>query len=120
MLATVLINLIDNAVKYSPDHSLIGIVARATPDAILLSVADRGIGIPPAEAGLIGRRFFRASNTKPATGTGLGLHNARQLLDYHHGRPSLQDRKSVVSGKSVSVRVDLGGRRIIKNKNNKQ
>src|SRR3546814_5717898 len=49
MLATVLINLIDNAVKYSPDHSLIGIVARATPDAILLSVADRGIGIPPAE-----------------------------------------------------------------------
>src|SRR3546814_18252094 len=66
MLATVLINLIDNAVKYSPDHSLIGIVARATPDAILLSVADRGIGIPPAEAGLIGRGFFRASTTNPA------------------------------------------------------
>src|SRR3546814_16566785 len=83
MLATVLINLIDNAVKYSPDHTLIGIVARATPDAILLSVAGRGIGIPPAEAGLIGRSFFRASNTQPATGPGLGLHNAPQLLDSH-------------------------------------
>src|SRR3546814_18134314 len=67
MLATVLINLIDNAVKYSPDHSLIGIVARATPDAIMLSVADRGIGIPPAEAGLIGRPSFRPSTPKPAT-----------------------------------------------------
>lgn len=107
MLATVLINLIDNALKYSPDDSPIIIVARATPDAILLSVTDRGIGIPPAEAGLIGRRFFRASNTKPATGTGLGLHNARQLLVYHHARLSLQPGPD--GGTVATVRLPLPG-----------
>ena len=90
MLTTVLINLIDNAVKYAPDDSPIEIAAQAGRDSLLLSVTDHGIGIPAAEAGLIGRRFFRASNTKPATGTGLGLHNARQLLGYHHGTLALQ------------------------------
>jgi signal transduction histidine kinase len=77
-------------VKYAPDDSPIEIWARAEPDAILLGVTDHGIGIPAADAGLIGRRFFRASNTKPATGTGLGLYNARQLLDYHNGTLTLQ------------------------------
>lgn len=107
MLATVLINLIDNAVKYAPDDSPIDIWAHARPDAILLGVTDRGIGIPAAEVPLIGRRFFRASNTKPATGTGLGLHNARQMLDYHHGTLDLQPGPD--GGTIATVRLPLPG-----------
>ena len=107
MLATVLINLIDNAVKYAPDDSPIDIWAHAEPDAILLGVTDRGIGIPAAEAALIGRRFFRASNTKPATGTGLGLHNARQMLDYHHGTLDLQPGPD--GGTIATIRLPLPG-----------
>ena len=51
----------------------------------MIEVRDRGIGIPPAEASKIGRRFFRASNAKASTGTGLGLYAARKFLAYHGG-----------------------------------
>lgn len=86
MLATVIINLIDNALKYSPDDQPIRIAAREEYGSIMIEVCDRGIGIPHAELGKIGRRFFRASNVKATTGTGLGLYSARKLLAYHDGK----------------------------------
>jgi signal transduction histidine kinase len=85
MLATVVINLIDNALKYSPVNRPIHIDARAEGGFVVIQILDRGIGIPKAELHKIGRRFFRASNTKAATGTGLGLYSSRKLLAYHGG-----------------------------------
>ena len=85
MLGTVIINLIDNALKYAPDDPAIRIEAREEADSIVIRVRDRGIGIPHAEESKIGRRFFRASNAKAITGTGLGLYAARKFLAYHGG-----------------------------------
>ena len=51
----------------------------------MIEVRDRGIGIPGAEQSKIGRRFFRASNARASTGTGLGLYAARKFLAYHGG-----------------------------------
>lgn len=85
MLGTVIINLIDNALKYAPHDLSIRVEAREEEGSIVIQVRDRGIGIPPAEAGKIGRRFFRASNAKASTGTGLGLYVARKFLAYHGG-----------------------------------
>lgn len=85
MLGTVIINLIDNALKYAPDDPAIRIEAWQEADSVVIEVRDRGIGIPPAEASKIGRRFFRASNAKASTGTGLGLYAARKFLAYHGG-----------------------------------
>ncbi|MCA0421271.1 MAG: hypothetical protein LCH80_21480 [Proteobacteria bacterium] len=85
MLGTVIINLIDNALKYAPHDPSIRVEARQEEGSIVIQVRDRGIGIPPAEAGKIGRRFFRASNAKTSTGTGLGLYVARKFLTYHGG-----------------------------------
>lgn len=85
MLGTVIINLIDNALKYAPDDPAIRIEAREEADSIVIQVRDRGIGIPHAEESKIGRRFFRASNAKAITGTGLGLYAARKFLAYHGG-----------------------------------
>lgn len=107
MLCTVLINLIDNALKYTADGSPVDIAARAEENAIVITVTDRGIGIPEAEAALIGRRFFRASNTTPATGTGLGLYNTRRLLEYHHGILSLRAGRG--GGTVATVRLPLPG-----------
>ncbi|MBX3452906.1 HAMP domain-containing sensor histidine kinase [Ferrovibrio sp.] len=90
MLATALINLIDNALKYSPENAAIDVTVSWQADEIVLSVRDRGIGIPEEEASSIGSRFFRASNTAAATGTGLGLYNTRRLLDFHNGRLALR------------------------------
>lgn len=107
MLCTVLINLIDNALKYTTDGSPVDVAARAEDNAIVITVTDRGIGIPEAEASLIGRRFFRASNTTPATGTGIGLYNTRRLLEYHNGILSLRAGRG--GGTVATIRLPLPG-----------
>lgn len=85
MLTTVLINLVDNALKYSPPEQPVDIDMQTEHGNLIIQVGDRGIGIPEAEHHKIGRRFFRASNTTAGTGTGLGLYSARKLLAYHEG-----------------------------------
>lgn len=107
MLSTVLINLIDNAMKYAPGDSPIEITAGAEDDALVITVSDHGIGIPETELASIGQRFFRASNTTAATGTGLGLYNARRLLDYHNATLTLRPRRE--GGTVASIRLPLPG-----------
>lgn len=107
MLATALINLIDNALKYSPGDSLVEIDVMREANEIVLSVRDNGIGIPEGEAPSIGSRFFRASNTTAATGTGLGLYNSRRLLDFHNGRLVL--RPAPGEGTIAAIHLPLPG-----------
>lgn len=92
MLGTVLINLIDNALKYSADDSPVEIAVFERKNILVFQVSDRGIGVPEADLGHIGRRFFRASNARGRTGTGLGLHACRKLLGFHDGTLSLSPR----------------------------
>lgn len=103
MLGTVIINLIDNALKYSPNGERIDITTREEQGVIMIAVRDRGIGIPNAERGKIGRRFFRASNAKAIAGTGLGLYAARRLLAYHNG--TLQLDANADGGTTAVLRV---------------
>ncbi|WP_158969615.1 sensor histidine kinase [Chachezhania sediminis] len=90
MLLTAIINLVDNALKYSPEDSPVTLTVAARGDHVAIRVADRGIGIPEADRALVGRRYFRASNTKPGTGTGMGLYAARRLVAYHDGELVLE------------------------------
>ncbi len=83
MLATVIINLIDNALKYSPVDQPVRIAAAQEHGFVVIEVGDRGMGIPDTELDKVGRRFFRASNAKAATGSGLGIYLARRFLAYH-------------------------------------
>lgn len=92
MLGTVLINLIDNALKYSFDDSPVEIAVFERKNILVFQVSDRGIGVPEADRGHLGRRYFRASNARGRTGTGLGLHACRKLLGYHNGTLSLSPR----------------------------
>ncbi|WP_428246156.1 sensor histidine kinase [Ferrovibrio sp.] len=107
MLATALINLIDNALKYSPDDTVIEVTVSRESDEIVLLVRDFGIGIPQEDVPSIGSRFFRASNTAAATGTGLGLYNTRRLLDFHNGRLVL--RPAVDQGTVAAIYLPLPG-----------
>ncbi|AHK47284.1 HAMP domain-containing sensor histidine kinase [Ensifer sp. 1H6] len=105
MLATVVINLIDNAFKYSPENQPIHIDTLSASGFVVIQVCDRGIGIPKAEAHKIGRRFFRASNAKAGSGTGLGLYSSRKLLAYHGGTLELLPREG--GGTAAVARVPV-------------
>lgn len=85
MMLTVIVNLIDNALKYSPNHEPIDIGIQRNERGLVISVRDYGIGIPRAELHKVGRRFYRASNTMAGSGTGLGLYTSDKLLAYHGG-----------------------------------
>lgn len=85
MLTTIIINLIDNALKYSPADQAVDVDMRRRGGDLVIQVRDRGIGIPQGELHKIGRRFFRASNGAALGGTGLGLYTSRKLLAYHGG-----------------------------------
>jgi PAS domain S-box-containing protein len=87
-LARALSNLIENAVKYSPDGGPITLVARQTGDDLHLEVRDQGIGIPESDLEVIFDRYARAerASTRRIRGTGLGLSIVRQIIDAHEGR----------------------------------
>lgn len=91
----VLTNLIENAIKYSPDESVIRIQARVTHSGSELEVhvLDQGIGIPPNELQAIFTKFYRVqhvrlpwASTRPPTGTGLGLAICAAIIEAHGGR----------------------------------
>jgi len=86
----VLTNLLSNAIKYSPQGGPIELSLReeAEPHEALLSIRDRGIGIPVGQQARIFGRFVRAENarTSEITGTGLGLYLSRELVERHRGR----------------------------------
>ena len=86
----VLTNLLSNAIKYSPQGGPIELTIReeVEPHTALLSIRDRGIGIPALQQAYIFGRFVRAENarTSEITGTGLGLFLSRELVERHGGR----------------------------------
>jgi two-component system sensor histidine kinase KdpD len=91
----VLTNLIENALKYSPDESVICLQARVTHSGSELEVrvSDQGIGIPPNELQAIFTKFYRVqhvrlpwASTRPPAGTGLGLAICAAIIEAHGGR----------------------------------
>ena len=81
-------NLVDNAIKYSPGGGPIVIAGRAAPDHVLLSVSDRGIGIPPEERAHVFERFHRVDTrlTRTTRGVGLGLYICKVIVEAHGGK----------------------------------
>ena len=73
LIRNIIINLVSNAIKFSPEKSNISINASLSERELTLSVADQGIGIPEADQKHLFERFFRSSNAGEIQGTGLGL-----------------------------------------------
>ncbi len=84
----VLANLLDNAVKYSPDGGRIQVAIAASGPFIRFSVTDEGLGIPPSEQPRIFEKFYRLdpNQTRGVGGTGLGLYISRELVRRMNGR----------------------------------
>jgi PAS domain S-box-containing protein len=87
-LRQVLLNLIDNAVKYSPDGGRVTLEVARTGGRVRFQVSDEGLGVPPAEQDRIFEKFFRLDPnlTRGVGGTGLGLYISRELVTRMNGR----------------------------------
>jgi signal transduction histidine kinase len=87
-LSQALINLLNNAIKYSPDKKSIAVSVGREGDRVLVSVADRGIGIPKAEQKRIFEKFYRVESSLVHTtkGSGLGLALVQHITEAHGGR----------------------------------
>jgi PAS domain S-box-containing protein len=106
-LGRVLANLLDNAVKYSPDGGSIEVLLRRDGDWAAIDVIDHGIGIPDGDQRRIFERFQRASNVAQRIGgTGIGLASAWHILESHGGSISVDSQEG--SGTTFSVRLPIG------------
>jgi len=86
-LRQMLSNLIGNAIKYTPAGGTIKVSAASDSGAIIVTVADTGLGIPPSDLPYVFNRFYRASNTRERyEGTGLGLSIVKSIVENHGGR----------------------------------
>jgi two-component system, OmpR family, sensor histidine kinase KdpD len=93
LLETVLVNLIDNALKYSPNHSPIEIQCEPVSDGIAIQVADRGCGILPGDEKKIFEKFNRGSGPNTdRRGTGLGLAICDAIVRAHKGTITANNR----------------------------
>jgi signal transduction histidine kinase len=90
-LSQALINLINNAIKYSPEHRQIVVGGRRDGERVLVSVSDRGIGIPRTEQKKIFEKFYRAESSlvHATKGSGLGLTLVRHIMEAHGGSVEL-------------------------------
>ncbi len=80
-----LLNILDNAVKYSPEGSRIEVSIKAFEMFVCISAEDGGIGIAEEELPLIFGRFYRGKNVREQNGVGLGLYLARQIIEGQDG-----------------------------------
>jgi len=88
----VLVNLIDNAVKYSPDGGEVTVSTARAEGRVRVEVADEGVGIPASEHDSVFERFYRGSGGRAVTGTGLGLYICRELVRRMGGTIGVRSR----------------------------
>jgi len=97
-------NLIDNAIKFTPQGGAIRIATLRRDDAVLLTVADSGPGIPPEEKDRVLERFYRAEASRSTTGSGLGLSLVAAIAAVHQAELELTDN---LPGLKVTIRFPI-------------
>ena len=105
LLEQLFINLIDNAVKYSPVGKSIKIKLEESNKTIMVKIEDTGIGIPPEHIQRIFERFYRVDKARSSTlgGTGLGLSIVKHIAIMHGGNVEVESRLDVGSTFSVTI-----------------
>jgi signal transduction histidine kinase len=100
-----LANLLDNAVKYTPEHGLITIVCSSSDHAVEVRIKDDGIGIPLAEQSRIWDRLYRGDKSRGQRGLGLGLSLVKAVIEAHGGQVAVQSAEGAGSEFRVSLPV---------------
>ena len=91
LLAQALTNLLDNAVKYTPENGNIKLHANADEDNLTINISDTGLGIPEEQREHVFKRFVRLDNARSTVGNGLGLSLVKAVMDLHDAEIQLSD-----------------------------
>lgn len=91
LLAQAITNLLDNAVKYTPQDGKISLNAQRMADKVIITIADNGPGIPLDKRELVFKRFTRLDNARSTPGNGLGLSLVKAVADIHGAEIMLED-----------------------------
>ena len=104
-IVQVMMNIVSNSIKYTPDGGHITIAAGRREDRVWLVVDDDGIGIPEEDRPRIFERFYRVdkARSRQSGGTGLGLSIAKEIVDRHQGKLSLLNKQ----GPGLAVKLEL-------------
>ena len=105
----VMMNVVSNAIKYTPDGGQIKIAAGQNGSRVWMEVADNGIGIPEEDRGRVFERFYRVdkARSRQSGGTGLGLSIAKEIMDRHEGFLGLVDKDG--PGTTIRMELNVGG-----------
>jgi signal transduction histidine kinase len=109
LITKVLTNIIDNAMKYSPEGSSVTIQTRDRGETVEVSVIDQGIGLSDEERASLFTRFYRAKNdqTTKVAGTGLGLYLTKFFIEAHEGQVVVESEKGKGSTFKIILPCDL-------------
>jgi signal transduction histidine kinase len=98
-------NLLDNAIKYTPDGGTVAMTVRKDGTYALTTFRDTGMGIPPDEQGKIWTRLYRGDKSRSQRGLGLGLSLVKAVVEAHGGQVTV--RSELGKGSEFTVRLDL-------------
>jgi two-component system, OmpR family, sensor kinase len=107
LLFQVFSNLLSNAVKYSPHGGLIEVEATAAAGEVIVTIADRGIGVPAADLERLFERYHRGSNVSGIVGTGVGLYLVKMAVELHAGSVTVESKEG--DGSRFTIRLPLHG-----------
>ena len=111
MLQRAFSNLLDNAIKYTPENGEINITAFIEDQTAIIKVSDTGIGILPEFHEKIFERFYRIDSSRTTSGTGLGLSLARTIVRRHKGDIQVMSRQNM--GTVFEVRLPINNFKVI-------
>ena len=101
----VLVNLIENAVKFTLNEGSVRVQAYEEDDQVIFSIADNGVGIPESIQGRVFERFFRGrqKGVEHISGSGLGLNLVKTIVEGHKGRIWLESKEGIGTTFFVAV-----------------
>ena len=108
LMMRVFINLIDNALKYSPPDTAVDITAKKVEDKAVIEIKDRGFGVPSEDLKRIFDKFFRAVKPRKITGTGLGLSICKGIVEAHKGTIRAENNADMGATFSVTLPILIG------------
>jgi two-component system sensor histidine kinase KdpD len=94
LMVQVFVNLLENAVKYSPENSLIEVCALYDDSKVRIQVLDRGVGIPAEDLARVFDKFYRVQRPESVSGTGLGLSISKGIVEAHNGQIRALEREA--------------------------